>query len=70
MTQVHERRTDHQAEEDTVETNEAVLRTAGNAAAQQEIDTSEIDKTLKEIDEVLEKDAEAYVASYVQKGGQ
>ena len=31
---------------------------------------SELDALLDEIDEVLESDAQAFVASYVQKGGE
>jgi ubiquitin-like protein Pup len=33
-------------------------------------DTSEIDKLIDEIDSVLEENAEEFVRSYVQKGGQ
>ncbi|HLI55723.1 MAG TPA: ubiquitin-like protein Pup [Actinomycetota bacterium] len=33
-------------------------------------DTAEVDKLLDEIDEVLEENAEEFVRSYVQKGGE
>jgi len=33
-------------------------------------DTEDVDKLLDEIDEVLEENAEEFVRSYVQKGGQ
>ena len=33
-------------------------------------DTDEIDKLVDEIDEVLEENAEEFVRSYVQKGGE
>jgi ubiquitin-like protein Pup len=33
-------------------------------------DTDQVDKLISEIDEVLEENAEEFVRSYVQKGGQ
>jgi ubiquitin-like protein Pup len=33
-------------------------------------DTAEVDKLLDEIDEVLEENAEEFVRSYIQKGGE
>ncbi|CAN5702974.1 ubiquitin-like protein Pup [soil metagenome] len=35
-----------------------------------EVDTSDVDDLLDEIDEVLEENAEEFVKNYVQKGGQ
>lgn len=40
------------------------------AAAESKVDTAEVDDLLDEIDEVLESNAEEFVRSYVQKGGQ
>ena len=37
---------------------------------EKDVDTSEVDDLLAEIDEVLETNAEEFVRSYVQKGGQ
>jgi ubiquitin-like protein Pup len=36
----------------------------------EEVDTSDVDELLDEIDEVLEENAEEFVRNYVQKGGQ
>lgn len=43
--------------------------TAAPAKAEKK-NTEDIDKLLDEIDEVLEENAEEFVRSYVQKGGQ
>lgn len=36
----------------------------------EEVDTSEVDELLDDIDEVLEENAEEFVKNYVQKGGE
>jgi ubiquitin-like protein Pup len=48
-------------EADAVETDDQVA---------EEVDTSDVDELLDEIDEVLEENAEEFVRNYVQKGGQ
>lgn len=42
----------------------------GQEAPSKAKDTSDVDELLDEIDEVLEANAEEFVRSYVQKGGQ
>ena len=39
-------------------------------AEQKAADTTEVDELLDEIDEVLEANAEEFVRSYIQKGGE
>lgn len=48
---------------------EAVVAEAAAATAEQR-DTSDIDDLLDEIDAVLEENAEEFVKSYIQKGGE
>lgn len=43
---------------------------APEATATKEETTKEMDELLDEIDEVLEQNAEEFVRSYIQKGGQ
>jgi ubiquitin-like protein Pup len=51
--------------------SEAVEETGGDAARErQEKLTDDVDAILDEIDEVLEENAEEFVRSYVQKGGE
>ena len=57
--QVSRRETDTEAEQDTTDVGE-----------RQEKLTDDVDAILDEIDEVLEENAEEFVRSYVQKGGQ
>lgn len=52
-------------EEDQVEEDTAVVATTNNA----QLD-NEVDSLLDEIDEILEVNAEDFVKSFVQKGGQ
>lgn len=52
----------------TTESGDDVEVTAGNATGEKLI--AELDDLLDEIDEVLESNAEEFVKSYVQKGGQ
>ena len=52
-------------DEDQVEQDSSVTSTRNNA----EVD-SEVDSLLYEIDEILEVNAEDFVKSFVQKGGQ
>lgn len=52
-------------DEDQVEEDSAVTSTRNNA----ELD-SDVDSLLDEIDEILEVNAEDFVKSFVQKGGQ
>ena len=41
-----------------------------NETTEKDVDTADVDDLLAEIDEVLETNAEEFVRSYVQKGGQ
>ena len=51
--------------------SEAVEEAGGDAARErQEKLTDDVDAILDEIDEVLEENAEEFVRSYVQKGGE
>ncbi len=52
------------------ERDEVVEETAAATAKQGEKLKAELDDLLDEIDEVLEVNAEEFVKSYVQKGGQ
>jgi ubiquitin-like protein Pup len=58
------------ADEEVVD--DAQLRAAQDAghAALENVDVEAIDTVLKEIDDVLETNAEAFVENFVQKGGQ
>jgi prokaryotic ubiquitin-like protein Pup len=40
------------------------------ASTETKVDTKEVDDLLDEIDEVLEQNAEEFVRSYIQKGGE
>ena len=51
-------------------TTDEVVEEAPAASAQGEKLKAELDDLLDEIDEVLESNAEDFVKSYVQKGGQ
>jgi ubiquitin-like protein Pup len=57
--QVRRQRSSEDVDETTVEEHVA-----------EEVDTSDVDELLDEIDEVLEENAEEFVRNYVQKGGQ
>ena len=57
--QARRQRSGEDAEDATVEEQTA-----------EEVDTSDVDELLDEIDEVLEENAEEFVRNYVQKGGQ
>jgi ubiquitin-like protein Pup len=52
------------------ETEEAQTGTDAEVRERQEKLTEDVDAILDEIDEVLEENAEEFVRSYVQKGGQ
>lgn len=52
------------------EVDETEAATTEDAQERQERLTDEVDSILDEIDEVLEENAEEFVRSYVQKGGQ
>jgi len=54
-----------EADEDVVETTDA-----GDAAERREALDNDIDDILDEIDDVLETNAEDFVKSFIQKGGQ
>ncbi len=54
----------------TDEVEEVAAETATDVHARVEELTSDVDDLLDEIDEVLESNAEEFVKSYVQKGGQ
>jgi ubiquitin-like protein Pup len=54
----------------TEETEETEPRGAEDVRERQEALSDDVDAILDEIDEVLEENAEEFVRSYVQKGGQ
>jgi prokaryotic ubiquitin-like protein Pup len=59
-----------QASRRTEETEETEPQTTGDVKERQEKLADDVDAILDEIDEVLEENAEEFVRSYVQKGGQ
>jgi prokaryotic ubiquitin-like protein Pup len=59
-----------QASRRTEETEETEPQTTGDVKDRQEKLADDVDAILDEIDEVLEENAEEFVRSYVQKGGQ
>jgi prokaryotic ubiquitin-like protein Pup len=61
-----QRQTTRRAEE----TEETEAGTTGEVRERQEKLSDDVDAILDEIDEVLEENAEEFVRSYVQKGGQ
>jgi ubiquitin-like protein Pup len=61
-----ERRRNHRRDDDEIVERKSDARSAGNGTAL----VDEIDEILDEIDAVLEKNAEEFVKSYVQKGGE
>lgn len=69
MSRTHAETSRSHHEEEEVD-KEAVAQKAGETATTQEIDTSGIDDMLKDIDDVLEQNAEAFVEGFVQRGGQ
>jgi len=52
------------------ETEESSAQAGGEVKERQEKLADDVDAILDEIDEVLEENAEEFVRSYVQKGGQ
>ncbi|HEX4833862.1 MAG TPA: ubiquitin-like protein Pup [Trebonia sp.] len=54
----------------TDETDEAEASTTDEVKERHEKLSDDVDSILDEIDEVLEENAEEFVRSYVQKGGQ
>ncbi len=54
----------------TRDTTEKTVEPAVASHSKSQILTSQLDDLLDEIDEVLESNAEEFVKSYVQKGGQ
>jgi len=52
------------------EREEAEVESTPTATEQQQAITSEVDDILDEIDATLEENAAAFVAAFVQKGGQ
>ena len=61
-----ERKRNHRRDDDEVAERESNTGSSGNATAL----VDEIDDILDEIDAVLEKNAEEFVKSFVQKGGE
>jgi ubiquitin-like protein Pup len=59
-----------QASRRTEETEETEAQSTGDVKERQEKLADDVDAILDEIDEVLEENAEEFVRSYVQKGGQ
>ena len=56
--------------EQEAQVDESLVKAAGEAAVKGEKLKGDIDDILDEIDTVLESDAEEFVKSYVQKGGE
>jgi prokaryotic ubiquitin-like protein Pup len=54
----------------TEEEQDADVQEAGDVKERQDKLTDDVDAILDEIDEVLEENAEEFVRSYVQKGGE
>jgi ubiquitin-like protein Pup len=59
-----------QASRRTEEAEETEPQATGDVKERQEKLADDVDAILDEIDEVLEENAEEFVRSYVQKGGQ
>jgi ubiquitin-like protein Pup len=59
-----------QASKRTEEAEETEPQSTGDVKERQEKLADDVDAILDEIDEVLEENAEEFVRSYVQKGGQ
>ena len=59
-----------QAPQRNEETEEAEPQSTADVKERQEKLADDVDAILDEIDEVLEENAEEFVRSYVQKGGQ
>lgn len=71
MPQVSGERT-KQSDRQAEEASDEQLKTAQDAGrtALEGIDDTEIDDVLKDIDDVLEENAEEFVATFTQRGGQ
>jgi len=59
-----------QRQSGAADADEAVVESSSDLAERQEKLTDDVDAILDDIDEVLESNAEEFVRSYVQKGGQ
>ena len=59
-----------QRQSEEVDETEAVASTSSDVAERHEKLTEDVDAILDEIDDVLEVNAEDFVRSFVQKGGQ
>lgn len=64
---IHKQKSEHSEDTSSETTSDAGLTAEVNAASKLK---AEIDDLLDEIDEVLEANAEDFVKSYVQKGGE
>ena len=64
---IHKQKSEHSGETSTGTTSESSAVVESSAASKLK---AEIDDLLDEIDEVLEANAEDFVKSYVQKGGE
>ena len=64
---IHKQKSDHSEDSSSEKTSDTGL--AGEVSAASKL-KAEIDDLLDEIDEVLEANAEDFVKSYVQKGGE
>jgi ubiquitin-like protein Pup len=64
---IHKQKSEHSGETSTGTTNDMGSSVESSAASKLK---AEIDDLLDEIDEVLEANAEDFVKSYVQKGGE
>jgi ubiquitin-like protein Pup len=54
----------------TEDISEETKKAAGKTATSDQVDSTDIDAILEDIDKVLDVDSEAFVRGYVQKGGQ
>jgi ubiquitin-like protein Pup len=61
-----ERKRSHRHDDEEVADRESEARSAGTGSTL----ADDIDEILEEIDAVLEQNAEEFISSYVQKGGQ
>jgi prokaryotic ubiquitin-like protein Pup len=63
-------RSNRNVSETADETTPEVAKALGEAAVGNKTSTEDVDDLLDEIDDVLEQNAEEFVKSYVQKGGE
>lgn len=69
MSQSHEQPTTNH-EQHEAEVSEEVIEQLGAAASKDVVDTDGLEDLLDEIDDVLEENAQEFMAAFKQKGGQ